>query len=321
MKKITVSIALALIVLVSPFTVSAAELLVPGGQVIGLELKNDRVTVAAFDESSESPAKNAGLKPGDRITQVDGQTIRCAQDVRQALAQSDGQVALSVQRNGKTIQIQLRPNITSDGPRLGVYLKEGVTGVGTVTWCDPENGTFGALGHGVNDSAGNLLTMDAGRIYGASVVSVKKGQVGKPGQLLGALAENTPIGVLEKNTAQGLFGKAEAPFPGEPLPVAETDEIRIGPATIRSTIQNQTIQQYSVEIVKIYPGDRSEGRNMLLKVTDPALLETTGGIVQGMSGSPIIQDGKLVGAVTHVLVNDPTTGYGIFIENMLDAAA
>lgn len=321
MKKFTVSIALALIFLASPFGVSAAELLIPGGQVIGLELKNDRVTVAAFDEVLGAPAKSAGLKPGDRILDVDGQKIRCAQDVRQALARSDGQVALSVQRNGKTIQVQLRPSITSDGPRLGVYLKEGVTGVGTVTWCDPEDGAFGALGHGVNDTAGNLLTMEEGQIYDATVVSVKKGEIGKPGQLMGALAENSPIGILEKNTAQGLFGKVQQSFPGEPLPVAEPDEIRTGPATIRSTIHNQTIQQYSVEIVKIYPGDRSEGRNMLLKVTDPILLETTGGIVQGMSGSPIIQDGKLVGAVTHVLVNDPTTGYGIFIENMLDAAA
>jgi len=228
---------------------------------------------------------------------------------------------VEILRKGKEKELKLTPKVTADGPRLGVYLKQGVTGVGTVTWYDPETKRFGCLGHGVNDPAGSLIPMHSGRAYAASVMSVKKGKVGDPGQLLGALNDAAPIGELAKNTAQGIFGTVQTTIPGQPLPVAHRDQIGTGAATIRSTVRGRTVQEYSVEILKIYPNAKSGGRNMLLRVTDPALLDATGGIVQGMSGSPIIQDGKLVGAVTHVLVNDPTTGYGIFIENMLDAAA
>ena len=301
--------------------VSAAQLLIPGGQLIGLELGDYSVTVAAFHDTLGANAQAAGLKVGDKITRIDTHTIQCAEDIRQALLHSDGQIDVSILRNGKAKSLKLCPKITADGPRLGVYLKQGVTGVGTVTWYDPDSGRFGALGHGVNTSGGELLNMRKGKAYNAAVQSVKKGVVGEPGQLLGAINPMQPIGSLSKNTPQGIFGTAENGWQGQALPIASASEIKAGPATIRSTVQDHSVQEYSVEILKIYPSARSSGRNMLLKITDPALLQTTGGIVQGMSGSPIIQDGKLVGAVTHVLVNDPTTGYGIFIENMLDAAA
>ena len=301
--------------------VCAAQLLVPGGQLIGLELGEYSVTVAAFDDALGADARAAGLRVGDKITRIDTHSIQCADDIRQALERSDGQVDVSVLRNGKAKTLKLCPKITTDGPRLGVYLKRGVTGVGTVTWYDPDSGRFGALGHGVNTPDGELMNMRAGTAYNATVLSVKKGAVGEPGQLLGSLSGTQPIGSLSKNTVQGIFGTANSTWQGDALPTACASEIKTGPATIRSTIRDHQIQEYSVEILKIYPSAKSSGRNMLLRITDPALLETTGGIVQGMSGSPIIQDGKLVGAVTHVLVNDPTTGYGIFIENMLDAAA
>ena len=158
-------------------------------------------------------------------------------------------------------------------------------------------------------------------MYDIQVLGVKKGRMGDPGQLMGALAGGQLVGSIQKNRTQGVFGTVEKQSTLEPLPVAETNQIREGEATILSTVDGTTTREYSVEILKIYPNAHRTDRNMLLKVTDPALLEATGGIVQGMSGSPIIQDGKLIGAVTHVLVNDPTTGYGIFIENMLDAAA
>jgi stage IV sporulation protein B len=153
------------------------------------------------------------------------------------------------------------------------------------------------------------------------VVTVKKGMAGEPGQLKGAVSAAGQIGELYRNTQQGVFGTSAAGWKGEPLPVGEAEDVRTGDAVIRSTVSGRDVREYSVEILKIYPSSRTDGRNLLLRITDPALLEATGGIVQGMSGSPIIQNGKLVGAVTHVLVNDPTTGYGIFIENMLDAAA
>ena len=192
--------------------------------------------------------------------------------------------------------------------------------MGTVTWYDPATGAFGALGHGVNSGNGELLRIRQGSVYEATILWVNQGKVGTPGQLMGALNGQKPLGTIEKNTSQGVFGKLEQPVQGEALPVAQWEQVHTGEATIRSTVENQKTREYSVEILKIYPESGEEGRNFLIKITDPTLLSQTGGIVQGMSGSPLIQDGRLIGAVTHVLVNDPTTGYGIFIENMLEAA-
>ncbi len=322
MKKIINRIAPVLLCIwVLAQSVSAAQLLVPGGQVIGLSLTDHTVTVAAFDQQLGQAAKAAGLRVGDRITRIDTQTIQSAEDVRAALNRSDGAVDISILRDGKAKKLHLEPSITEEGPRLGVYLKQGVTGIGTVTWYDAETGNFGALGHGVSDQNGDLVAMETGSAFHATVVSVRKGQCGDPGQLMGALTDRQPIGILVKNTVQGVFGRLETGVTGQALPVGSADEVHTGSAVIRSTVGDSQIQEYSVEILKIYPNSTATGRNLLLKVTDQRLLETTGGIVQGMSGSPIIQDGKLVGAVTHVLVNDPTTGYGIFIQNMLDAAA
>ncbi len=311
--------AFLLIFLLAQPVQAATQLLVPVGQVVGLELFNNTVSIAAFDE--ESAAEAAGLRAGDRIVSIDGKPIQCARDVRAALSGSDGTVEICVQRGDKCCAYTLMPAITSDGPKLGIFLRQGVTGIGTITYYDPKSRSFGTLGHGVNTADGALLTMTEGKCYRAGVASVRKGRSGDPGQLVGSLQSQTPIGTLSRNTARGVFGTLDIDCPGEAIPVGSAEQIKTGSATILSTIAGESVQEYSVEIVKIYPANRANGRNMLIRVTDPALLETTGGIVQGMSGSPIIQDGKLIGAVTHVLVNDPTTGYGIFIENMLDAAA
>ena len=300
-------------------TAFAARELIPGGQVIGLELSAGSVTVAAFDDSVTT-ARDAGLRIGDRIIAIDGKDITCAEDVRRALNVSQGSVDLLIHRGGKEITIHMEPAVTTGGPRLGVYLRQGITGIGTVTFYDPHTHTFGTLGHGVNDAKGNLLPMSRGSAYTADIVSVQKGKTGQPGQLKGALDGAQLLGDLTCNTEQGVFGKAPIHWDGKALPCAEYGQIHAGRATIRSTVTDGDPRDYSVEILKIYPKNRSDSRNFLLKVTDPALLSATGGIVQGMSGSPILQDGKLIGAVTHVLVNDPTMGYGIFIENMLDAA-
>jgi stage IV sporulation protein B len=301
-------------------SVSAATLLIPVGEVIGLQLKDDRVTVEGFDDSLGAAATAAGLEEGDQILSIDDVPIHCAEDIRQALKQSDGDVEMHILRGKQTREIEIDPVVTENGPKLGIVLKEGITGIGTVTYYDPASGTFGALGHGVNDPDGDLVVMTQGFAFSAQVDSVRRGKTGEPGQLMGSVISPNSLAQLSKNTPQGVFGAGNRLFSGDPLPAATASEIQAGAATIRSTVQGNTVQEYSVEILKIYPSSGSEGRNLLLKVTDPALLETTGGIVQGMSGSPIIQDGKLVGAVTHVLVNDPTRGYGIFIENMLEAA-
>ena len=242
------------------------------------------------------------MQVGDQITHIDDTSIRCAADIRSALTCSNGSVQIRFLRKGKPQSLQLSPQITRDGPRLGVYLKQGITGVGTVTYYDPDTGNFGALGHSVNDPDGKLLEMTSGNAYGAGILHIKKGQTGTPGQLMGCMHADENFGVLYKNTPQGVFGKTQCAIQGTPIPTAQPDQVHTGNAVIRSTVSDGMVQEYSVKILKIYPASRSGGRNMLIKVTDPALLETTGGIVQGMSGSPIIQDGKLIGAVTHVCV-------------------
>lgn len=307
--------------LISALPVHAAQLLIPVGQVIGLEIDQEQLLVAAFDEALGHSAQDAGLQIGDRLLRIDGHEIKCADDIAKALQSAQGRVELEVQRGDKTRTVRIKPEITESGPKLGVYLRCGITGIGTVTWYDPETGCFGTLGHGVNDTSGSLIPLTDGTAFPASIQSVKKGKTGEPGQLRGAVQAETTLGRLERNTVQGVFGKTESGWLGEPIPVADATQLHTGPAMIRTTVQGKQPKEYAVEITKLYPLSGNQGRNMLLKVTDPALLETTGGIVQGMSGSPIIQDGRLVGAVTHVLVNDPTTGYGIFIDNMLQAAA
>ena len=322
MKK-TASRVFVVVLCICMLSVSAygAEYLIPVGQVIGMELRDASVSVAAFDETMGRGAKEAGLCEGDIILSVDGKNITCPEDIRQALQSSRGFVTMTVSRKGKQLQLRLTPNITADGPKLGIYLKQGITGIGTVTFYDPETGRFGALGHGVSGGDGKLLAMVSGEVYRASVAAVKKGKAGEPGKLQGTITDGSVLGRLERNTAQGVFGKAEKPWEGEALSVAEAEEIHTGDAEILSTVSGRGVCRYSVEILKIYPKGKQDGRNLMLRVTDPELLAATGGIVQGMSGSPIIQNGKLIGAVTHVLVNDPTCGYGIFVETMLDAAA
>ena len=300
-----------------PLNAHAARLLVPVGEVIGLQLQDGTVTVAAFDDVLGAGAKAAGLRIGDEILNVEGAAVHSAADVKAALERCADTAEVTVRRGGKHHSLRLPALATAEGRKLGIYLRQGVAGIGTVTWYDPATNVFGTLGHGVNCRSG-LLQLKEGSAYTARVQGVVRGKSGDPGQLRGEAG--AVCGQLLRNTPQGVFGINPGGWPGEPLPVAAFSEVKTGSAHIRSTVGDMGVREYSVEILKIYPQDRPDGRHFLLRVTDPALLETTGGIIQGMSGSPIIQDGKIVGAVTHVLVNDPTRGYGIFIENMLDAA-
>ena len=319
MKQFFIRIGLTFSVLLLCLSAAAAmpSQLVPGGSTVGLQLKTGGVLVVEAGDDSAAP-----LRQGDRIVKVNGQKTATATDLQQLLSKADGDVTLTVEREGKTLEFLAQPSQTADGPKLGVAVRDSVAGIGTVTYYDPESGAFGALGHGVNDPGTmNLLKSDGGDVLATRVVSVKKGQAGAPGQLEGAAISMNPIGSVEKNTSHGVFGLIFSPGKSPMLPVAKNGEAETGPAQILSNVSGTQVQEFDVEILRIYPTEKETGRNLLLRVTDPELLETTGGIVQGMSGSPILQNGKLIGAVTHVLVNDPTTGYGIFIENMLDAAA
>ncbi|MBQ3503147.1 MAG: PDZ domain-containing protein [Oscillospiraceae bacterium] len=312
--------AAVILLILIPLQAQAEQLLIPVGRVIGLTLQSGSVTVAAFDDALGASARRAGLRIGDEIMKIDDREVTSAQDVRLALESSGPYVSLTLRRGGKIRTVNMQTASQDGSPRLGVYLRQGISGIGTVTWYDPETGLFGTLGHGVSDGKGNLLNMTSGQAYNAEIVSVEKGKCGEPGQLKGSADPESICGTLLRNTPQGVFGKSRQGWKGEVLPVAQYEDIQVGEAVILSTVDNGSPQEYSVEILKIYPEERSDCRNLLIRITDKQLLAATGGIVQGMSGSPIIQNGKLVGAVTHVLVNSPDTGYGIFIENMLDAA-
>ena len=318
-KKYSAALAVLCVILLLP-AAWAEPLLIPVGQTVGLQLRDNTVTIAAFDDLLGADAKNAGLKIGDCIVKVNGTPVHSAQQMRDALEASGRTALLTIRRGGKELEATVKVTPTDGGAKLGVYLKQGISGIGTVTWYDPSTGKFGALGHGVNGSSGVLMQMAAGSTYPAQVMSVTKGRSGHPGQLRGSCDGAESCGELLRNTPQGVFGKSRQGWLGEAIPVGSADQVHPGQASIRSTVSNYTTGDYSVEILKVYPASRTDGRNLLLRVTDKALLEATGGIVQGMSGSPIIQDGKLIGAVTHVLVGAPEIGYGIFIENMLDAA-
>lgn len=290
------SAALAVMMSVTAF---AQRMLVPVGKVVGLSLAEGSVTVAAFEDAWGSAAREAGIQIGDEILSVDGVVIDSADDLHRALERSGGSVEVDILRKGEVHTLRLSPAATADGPKLGVFVREGVTGIGTVTYYDPEEGTFGALGHGVSDSRGRLCEMRYGNVYSATVAGVRPGVPGQPGQLKGAVSSQEPVAVLDGNTAFGVFGHGIT-YRGEVLPVAEAGEVALGEARILSNISGSETGVFTVEIVKVYGPENTTGRDMLIRVTDPALLEKTGGIVAGMSGSPIIQNGKLVGAVTHV---------------------
>lgn len=306
----------------------ASEALIPGGEVIGIQMDIQGVLVADLNEvwtgtGSVSPAKEAGVRTGDVIVAVNGCPVDDAAALSDIVSGLEGTAELTVLRDGKSRSIPVTPAVGTDGgPRLGLWLRDGITGVGTVTYIDPDTGSFGALGHGVNDlTTGSLLPADGGHVYPAEIVDVKPGLPGSPGELAGHMETGSALGRIGENTASGIFGVMDAPAAaGESMPVAGVSEIRNGAATILACVSGREAREYAVEITRT-GAPAGDGRDLIVRVTDPQLLAVTGGIVQGMSGSPILQEGRLVGAVTHVLVGDPTRGYGIFLENMLAAAA
>lgn len=324
------AVIVLLLCLLLPTQAAAVDTLVPMGCTVGLQLEAGGVIVAGFSEVQTAegpvrPAADAGVKLGDVICALDGRSTGTAAEFLSALADLDGTaVELTVRRGGGELMLRVAPALSQEGNwQLGLWLRDGVSGIGTVTFYDADSGSFGALGHGINDTdTGKLLPFTQGCVTDAAVVDVVKGAPGAPGELCGQPAPETVLGSLEKNTDCGVFGRGDLSglCSQEPVPVAGEDEVHLGPASILTTVSDGGVQEYDIEISRIYR-QRADQRFLLLTVTDPRLLERTGGIVQGMSGSPILQDGKLVGAVTHVLLSDSTRGYGISIQDMLDAAA
>ena len=310
---------------------ASVRTVVPVGRAVGIKLFSDGVLVVGFsaiptDGGSVAPAKECGLKEGDIITHINSEEVDTIEQVQSLLQGLEGEkMSIRCLRGEKQLQMSVRAvKCASDGEyKLGAWIRDSMAGIGTMTFYDPETGDFGALGHGINDvDTCQLMPLQSGGIMEASVTQVQKGTKGTPGQLKGSF-ETGDVGALRANTEGGVFGTLKSADLVKGLTaveVARPEEIKLGPATILSNICGETVKEYRVELTKVMLAEDGDLRDMMLTVTDEELLETTGGIVQGMSGSPILQNGKIIGAVTHVLVNDPTTGYGIFLENMLKAA-
>lgn len=317
--------AAVMLAFVMSTSASAAEL-VPMGNAVGVRLFSDGIMVVGTalvesDEGSCCPAEDGGLEKGDIITHVNDEEVSSAQEFRELVCSSGGEdLAVTATRDGRTLELELTPVMSGGCYKLGVWIRDSLAGIGTMTYYDPATGRFGALGHGVNDvDTGQLLPLMEGALMETQVSGVIKGKPGAPGQLEGDFASITDIGQVDANTNAGIFGQLEDAKEAvqQPLETADKSQVKNGPAYILANVEGDKVEQFQVEIVKQLPLAGSGYRDMVVKVTDQRLLDLTGGIVQGMSGSPIIQEGKLVGAVTHVLVNDPAKGYGIYIENMM----
>lgn len=297
------------------------------GIPVGIYLETDGVMVLGSGQVSKEngelvePAKEKVIS-GDYIEKVNGVSIDTKEELIEEIHNSKESAVLTIRRQGELVEVTV-PIVESDSheKKIGVWVRDDAQGIGTLTYMT-KSGKFGGLGHGVNDvDTGTLMDLSMGELYETKIFDIHSGKAGKPGALEGMIYYNqtTKLGNIEKNGTCGIFGQADEKLKeeaeGEWLKVGYSWEVKKGPALIQCKLQD-ALKQYQVEIMQIQYGD-NEKKQMVLKVTDPELIGKTGGIVQGMSGSPIIQDGKLIGAVTHVFVNDPTKGYGIFIENML----
>ncbi len=301
--------------------------LIPGGEVFGLKVAFSGVMVTGISEITTSdggkccPAASAGLRCGDIILSIDSTPCKAVATFTERIAASNGRpLTLSVKRGEEALTLTLSPVFSQSegGYRAGIWVKDSAAGIGTVTFIDPETGAFGGLGHGIYEAeSGTLLPVSRGTVTAVDLTGVQSGKAGAPGELRGHLEEEK-LGSLLSNTDCGVFGvlAGKEKVEKEPIPIGLSSTVKVGPATILCTLEDGKTESYAIEITELRRGD-SLTKSFCIKVTDPRLLAVTGGIVQGMSGSPIIQNGKLIGAVTHVLINNPQSGYGIFIENML----
>lgn len=297
------------------------------GMPIGLYMETQGVLVVDTGEITgkdgvrAEPAEHIA-KAGDYILEVNGNPISGKKELIKNIEASHGEtMELLVNRNGEKIPLSISPVLDqNDEYKLGLWIRDNTQGIGTMTYVD-ENGKFGALGHGISDAdTGELLNISEGELYEAEIVSIKKGTKGMPGELSGYIDydPDKKIGIIEKNTELGISGEVfdMERLPHEKVMVGYQQEVKEGKAKLLTNL-NEEVKVYDIEITEIYRNKSKTNKAFEIQVTDPRLLEETGGIVQGMSGSPILQNGKLIGAVTHVFVQDSSKGYGIFIENML----
>jgi len=305
---------------------------IPLGDSIGMKLYTKGVLVVGMSEiDGNKPYENTGIEEGDRIIQIDSTQITCTEDLIETVNKSKGK-ELEIKYVKEDDETEMVTNIIpvktkEDEYKLGLWVRDAAAGVGTVTFYEPSSGKFASLGHGITDvDTGSLVTIAKGELVTANILSIIKGKKGTPGELRGTIDGGIKLGDVYNNTKFGIFGKINSASKLQiskenEMEVLSRDKIKIGKAQIICEIETGNKKYYDIEIEKIYVNNNIDNKSMLIKITDKELLEKTGGIIQGMSGSPIIQDGKFVGAVTHVLVNDPTTGYGVFADLMLKEMA
>ena len=310
------------------YALADETMVVPSGETVGIKLYTDGLLVIGTSEvkckdgTKSSPASECGLKINDIITEANNTELKTSEQFSQILNNSNQGVNLTVKRSDEYMNVFAVPKLAEDETlKLGLWVRDSTAGIGTVTYLDPQSGEFAALGHGICDvDTGNIMSVKSGNILNCSVLSVKKSEKGAPGEL-GGVFDDKVLGAITKNTPYGIFGKIntdEFPVSSEAIPVADAHEVKEGDAYILSDIDGSGAKKYDIKISKILK--KNPSKCFVFEVNDKLLSDTTGGIVQGMSGSPIIQNGKLIGAVTHVFVNNPEKGYGIFAENIRAAS-
>ncbi|MGN0797626.1 MAG: SpoIVB peptidase [Christensenellales bacterium] len=297
-----------------------------GGFPVGINLKTDGLIILSkckvvTSKGVVEPAQAIDVKNGDVLVAVNDCAIKCKEDVERALSECDGETTLTIRRGSTTNKFSITPVVDSVNgkKRIGLVLQDGVLGIGTMTFIDASTGNYACLGHPIKDSDNNDVICGGGNIFTADVSGVKKGQKGKAGELSGIFDYTImPIGSVTKNNTFGLYGQYQQKVSTNSIQIAHRDAIKPGKAQILTTISGSKPRLYDIEIIKVNKQSEPSDKSMVIRIVDQQLLKITGGIVQGMSGSPIIQNGMLVGAVTHVFINDPTKGYGLFAQWMIE---
>lgn len=302
--------------------------IIPGGQTIGVELKTEGVLVVGLadivgtDKVSTSPAKLSGIEIGDKILSIDSSSVESTDDITNYTEENGVKdYTLKVDRKGIIKDFVVTPVklYNSDEIKFGFWARDDIAGIGTVTFIDPETGYYSAIGHGISDSdTGELIDIETGSIAKANITNIKLGKKGEPGEIIGyIMKDEESLGNVKENTNFGIFGTINKEsynyFNDSLIEVGSKEEMKLGPAQIYSCVNNE-IKIYNVEITKLFYQSKPDEKSFVIKIVDDELLKLTNGIIQGMSGCPVIQDNKIVGAVTHVFMNDPTKGYGIYIE-------
>lgn len=306
---------------------------IPGGHSIGVLLNARGVVVVGFAEVTDnmgqkhSPAREAGIMGGDVIIKVNGRPVQRTQQVKgeiQRCGERGQEVALEVERGDRHEVIRIKPLFCTktQSYRVGLYVRDSAAGIGTLTFYEPKSRMYGALGHAIMEVGnGQRVELAQGRIVEATIQAIRPSRRGQPGEKIGALNGHGLMGEITRNTPCGIFGPLQEPLSNplypQPVPAAMAYQVKKGPAEMLTVLKGNRVERFPVEILQVMPQNKRNGKGMIIKIADAELLKQAGGIVQGMSGSPIIQEGKFVGAVTHVFINDPTKGYGVLAEWML----